>query len=88
MALRPDLSRSPYAALDPEHRWLSADEARRSTACERLLPPLVERIRAEEKAWRDSGYASASKTSRALLYWWFENAHVVQRADGSTEPFR
>ena len=88
MALHPDLPRSPYAALEPAHRWFPADEALRSTAYERLLPPLVARIREEVKAWRDSGYASASETSRALLHWWFENEHVVQRAGGSTEPFR
>ena len=46
------------------------------------------RIRTEVKAWRDSGYAGASDTSRALLRWWFDTEHVVQRADGRTEPFR
>ena len=88
MALHPDLPRSPYAALDPAHRWFPADEALRSTAYEQLLPPLVARIRVEVKAWRDSGYAGASATSRALLQWWFGIDHVVQRADGATEPFR
>ena len=62
MALHPDLPRSPYVALNPAHRWFPADEALRSTAYERLLPPLVARIRSEVKAWRDSGYAGASET--------------------------
>ena len=62
MALHPDLPRSPYVALNPAHRWFPADEAQRSTAYERLLPPLVARIRSEVKAWRDSGYAGASET--------------------------
>jgi type III restriction enzyme len=60
----------------------------RASSYERLLPPLVARIREEVKAWRDSGYAGASDTSRALLRWWFGNEHVVQRADGTAEPFR
>ena len=88
MALHPQLSRSPYAALDPAHRWFPADEALRASSYERLLPPLVARIRAEVTAWRDAGYVGASETSRALLRWWFEADHVVQRADESIESFR
>ena len=88
MALHPELPRSPYAELDPAYRWFPADEALRSTAYEQLLPPLVARIRTEVKAWRDNGYAGASDTSRTLLRWWFETDHVVEQADGSTEPFR
>ena len=88
MALHPELPRSPYARLDPAHRWFPADEALRSTAYEQLLPPLVARIRTEVTAWRDAGYAGALDTSRTLLRWWFDTDHVVQRADGGTEPFR
>jgi type III restriction enzyme len=88
MALHPQFPRSPYAPLDPAHRWFPADEALRASSYERLLPPLVARIREEVGAWRDSGYAGASETSRALLHWWFDDDHVVQRADGNTEPFR
>ena len=88
MALHPQLSRSPYDPLDPEHRWFPADEALRASAYERLLPPLVARIRREVHDWRAAGYAGASATSVALLRWWFETDHVVERADGSIEPFR
>ncbi|MGK2898107.1 MAG: DEAD/DEAH box helicase family protein [Burkholderiaceae bacterium] len=88
MALHPELPRSPYVEIDPAHRWFPTDEALRSTAYEHLLPPLVARIRTEVKAWRDSGYAGATDTSRALLRWWFDTEHVVQLADGTTEPFR
>jgi type III restriction enzyme len=88
MALHPELPRSPYAPLHPDHRWFSADEALRATAYERLLPPLVARIRREVHEWRAKGYAGASLTSVALLRWWFETEHVVLRADGTAEPFR
>ncbi len=88
MALHPNLPRSPYAELDPAYRWFPADEALRSTAYERLLPPLVARVRAEVKAWRDGGYVGASETSGTLLNWWFGIEHVIQRADGTMEPFR
>ena len=88
MALHPNFPRSPYAPLDPAHRWFPADETLRASAYERLLPPLVARIREEVAAWRAAGYAGASTTSRTLLQWWFDTDHVVQRADGATEPFR
>jgi len=39
-------------------------------------------------AWRNSGYAGASGTSRALLNWWFESEHLVEQADGALAPFR
>lgn len=88
MALHPEFPRSPYAPLLPDHRWFPADEALRSTAKEKLLPPLVARIREEVYAWRESGYDGASPTSIALLRWWFEREHLLEEADGSLTPFR
>ena len=67
MGLRPDFPRSPYVILDPTVRWVPAPEDQRTTAYEKLLPPLVANVREGVKAWRDSGYAGASATSRALL---------------------
>ena len=72
MALHPNFPRSPYETLPPDLRWFPAAEELRSTAYEKLLPPLVAKIRDEVKAWRDASYAGASATSRALLAWWFE----------------
>jgi len=88
MALHPEFPKSPYAALLPDQRWFPAAEDRRSTAYEKLLPPLVAKIRSEVTAWRDAGYAGASDTSRALLNWWFETEHMVEQADGTLAPFR
>jgi type III restriction enzyme len=88
MALHPEFPESPYAVLKPDQRWFPADEALRSTAYEKLLPPLVANIRTEVAAWRESGYAGASETSRALLAWWFEHEHLVEQADGTLAPFR
>jgi len=88
MAIHPQLPRSPYEPLLPSQRWFPADEALRASSYERLVPPLVARIRVEVDAWRASGYAGASETSRNLLRWWFGSNHVLQRADGSTEAFR
>ena len=88
MALHPDFPTSPYAPLIPEQRWFPADETMRATAYEKLLPPLVAKLRRDVFAWRESGYAGASATSRALLTWWFEREHLVENADGSLSMFR
>jgi len=88
MALHPELPKSPYAVLLPEHRWFPAAEELRDKSYDKLLPPLVAKIRSEIKAWRDAGYAGASDTSRALLRWWFDTEHLVEQADGSLNPFR
>ena len=88
MALHPNFPLSPYETLLPELRWFPAAEELRSTAYEKLLPPLVANIRNEVKAWRDSGYVGSSATSRALLNWWFDTEHLVEQADGTQSQFR
>ncbi len=72
----------------PDRRWFPAAEELRSTAYEKLLPPLVAKVRGEVAAWRGAGYAGASETSRALLNWWFETEHLVEQVDGTLSPFR
>jgi len=88
MALHPEFPVSPYAELAPEKRWFPAAEELRSTAYEKLLPPLVARIREEVRNWRDADYSGASSTSRALLNWWFETEHLVEQSDATFAPFR
>jgi type III restriction enzyme len=88
MALHPNFPASPYAPLIPEQRWFPADEAMRATAYEKLLPPLVSKVRKEVHAWRNKGYPGASATSVALLRHWFETDHLMENADGSLSPFR
>lgn len=88
MSLHPEFPVSPYAPMVPEHRWFPADEALRSTAYEKLLPPLVAKVRREVYDWRKSGYAGGSATSVALLRHWFEAEHLTENADGSLSTFR
>lgn len=88
MALHPNFPRSPYEVLPPDLRWFPAAEELRSTAYEKLLPPLVAKVREEVKVWRDTDYAGASSTSRALLAWWFETSHMIEQADGTQNQFR
>lgn len=88
MALHPEFPASPYEPLLPKHRWFPAAEELRTTAYEKLLPPLVANLRSEVHAWREAGYAGASPTSLALLRWWFEAEHLVEDSSGSLSTFR
>lgn len=88
MSLHPEFPTSPYAQLIPEQRWFPAAEEMRSTAYEKLLPPLVAKVRKEVFAWRVKGYPGASPTSVALLRHWFETDHLTENADGSLSSFR
>ncbi len=88
MALHPDFPDSPHAILAPGLRWFPADEALRETGVEKLMPPLVAKIRCKVKEFRDAGYAGASPTSRSLLNWWFREPHLMPQADGSMAEFR
>ena len=88
MALHSNFPTSPYAPLIPEQRWFPADETMRSTAYDKLLPPLVAMVRKEVHAWRNQGYPGASATSAALLRHWFETEHLTENADGSRSTFR
>ena len=88
MGLHPAFPTSPYAPLVPEQRWFPADETLRSTAYEKLLPPLVARVREAVAEWRTADYEGASAASQTLLRWWFDTAHPVDNADGIASEFR
>ena len=88
MALHPDFPVSPYAPLIPAQRWFPAAEETRDKSYDKLLPPLVAKIRQAVFDWRASGYAGASATSRTLLRHWFETDHLIENADRTLAPFR
>ncbi len=48
MALHPKFPQSPHAILNPEVRWFPADETRRETSMDKLMPPLA-RIRQQAR---------------------------------------
>ncbi|AEG17860.1 DEAD/DEAH box helicase family protein [Methanobacterium paludis] len=82
MALHKDFPESPYEFLDPDKRWLPADEHFRDQFYGQLIPPLVDKIRREVKKWRDSDYNGASDTSKSLLQYWFETEHLMHSKKG------
>jgi len=87
MPLSPDFPTDPHAILDPAIRWYPGDEMLGEMGYAMLLPPLVHKVRAGVKAWRDKGYAGASDTTRALLSHWFRTEHPLPQADGTMHPF-
>lgn len=88
MALHPDFPKSPHAILDPAIRWFPADEAIRETSMNKLMPPLVAKLRGEVKQFRDYGYVGATDTSKSLLNWWFKTLHLLPQADGNMAEFQ
>ena len=88
MGLHKNFPKSPYAIPAPDERWFPADEALRESAYEKLLPPLVARIREDVSQWRNDGYPGVSPTSHALLTWWFDTPHMLEQADGTLAPFQ
>lgn len=87
MALHKDFPTSPYAILDPAIRWFPADEAMRASSMEKLLPPLVSKLRKDVAEFRRSSYEKATSTSRSLLNWWFNTRHLVQKSVDSAMEF-
>ncbi|MBN2569724.1 MAG: DEAD/DEAH box helicase family protein [Deltaproteobacteria bacterium] len=88
MAIHKDFPSSPFEVLNPKTRWFPADEALRETSYEKLLPPLVHKLREQVFGWRAGGYLGASETSKALLRWWFDRRHVRPKADGEDFEFK
>ncbi len=54
MALHPSSPESPYAILDAAIRWFPEDEALRESSAEKLMPPLLPRLRREVQSRRDA----------------------------------
>ncbi|MFG5121720.1 DEAD/DEAH box helicase family protein [Methylorubrum sp. POS3] len=82
MALDPNFPADPFAILDPALRWYPGDALLGRIGSEKLIPPLVERVRQGVCKWRQTGYAGASETTRALLSWWFERDHFTYGPEG------
>ncbi len=88
MPIPPNFPESPIAVLHPDSRWTPGDDLHLAGIPHGLLPPLVDKLRRAVQEWRDSDYAGVSKTSRALLKWWFQNPHQKIGDDGAEAPFR
>jgi type III restriction enzyme len=84
MPLNPAFSTDPYAILSPDVRWYPGDATLGDMGRDKLIPPLVDKVRRGVAAWRASGYAGASEATQALLRWWFERDHFIYGPEGPT----
>ena len=81
MAIHKNFPADPYAILNPDQRWFPADELLREKSYQKLIPPLVDKIRREVKIFRDNQYAGASKTTISLLNYWFNTKKNINGKD-------
>ncbi len=77
----------PFKILTPNERWTPSPEQFNSNAYEKLLPPLVYKIRLSVAKWRDEEYKGASDTSKSLLNFWFNQEHLIGQTNGATDRF-
>ncbi|WP_333596161.1 DEAD/DEAH box helicase [Schleiferia thermophila] len=69
----------PFQILSPNERWAPSQSQIEASqnAYEKLLPPLVYRIRLAVAKWRDENYAGASDTTKSLFNFWFNHEHLI-----------
>ena len=69
----------PFKILSPHERWAPTQSQMDAfqNAYEKLLPPLVYKIRLAVAKWRDDNYAGASDTTKSLLNFWFNQEHLI-----------
>lgn len=69
----------PFKILTPNERWAPSQSQMDAfqNAYEKLLPPLVYKIRLAVENWRDDSYQGASDTSKSLMNFWFNQEHLI-----------
>ncbi len=69
----------PFKIMEPNERWAPTQEQMDlfQNAYEKLLPPLVYKIRLAVTKWRDNNYDGASETSKSLMNFWFNQKHFI-----------
>ena len=73
------IPKNPFSILTPSERWAPSQSQLDafSNAYEKLLPPLVYKIRLAVAEWRNSGYQGASDVTKALFDFWFNQEHLI-----------
>ena len=75
MGLDKNFPRHPHSIISPDVRWYPGSDAIGEKGREKLLPPLVNKIRKEVYDWREAGYPNISEVSQSLLTYWFKTDH-------------
>ncbi len=71
----------PFNILQPNERWAPSQKQIDlfNDEYEKLLPPLVHKIRLAVFNWRTNDYNGASGTSKSLLNFWFNQDHFINQ---------
>ena len=88
MALHKNFPKNPYQILNPDIRWFPADETLREKGFDKLIPPLVGKLRKNVSEWRDNNYNGASDVAMSLIKYWFLEEHIITNNDGSQYNFQ
>ena len=75
MALDKNFPKSPFEIIKPNIRWFPGDENLGNIGREKLLPPLVTKIRNDVYEWRKKDYPKTTSTTKSLLNYWFNTEH-------------
>jgi len=75
MALDKNFPKSPFEIIKPNIRWYPGDENLGNIGREKLLPPLVTKIRNDVYEWRKKDYPKTTPTTKSLLNYWFNTEH-------------
>ena len=67
--------KNPFKLIEPNLRWFPGSDMLGDKGREKLLPPLVNKIRKEVSEWRSKGYPDISVTTKILLNYWFNTDH-------------
>ena len=78
----------PFEIKLPSNRWAPGKEQVEAAnqQYEKLLPPLVHKIREAVAEWRDAGYPQVTDTTRALLEFWFNQEHSTKSWNSPPPP--
>ena len=74
MGLDKNFPREPIQIIDPSLRWYPGSNIGEKGR-EKLLPPLVNKIRKNVHDWREEGYPNISEVTKSLLNYWFKTEH-------------
>ena len=75
MGLNKEFPKNPYQTIEPDVRWFPGNDALGEKGREKLLPPLVNKIRKEVNEWRKNDYPNISEATKSLLTYWFKTEH-------------
>ena len=75
MGLDKNFPRHPFEVMSPDIRWFPGSDSISDKLREKLLPPLVDKIRRDVHEWRKKGYPNISDVSQSLLNYWFNTNH-------------